>query len=375
MLACDPGPLIELCYAAALDESLWPRVLAALSSALGAQGSVIVSLDPNRTASTIHSESLAEAQAAYQTAWWRFDTRIAKAKAIGLKPGAVARDGDLLTNDERRRDPFFQEFCCQHDLGDFAGYMALDPVDKTLFTFGAFRSLRDGDYSALQITQFECLAPHVVRAHTLARTLRKARQDVADLELGLERMRFGMVSLDRQGCVSRINALAERMIAPCLRLAADRSLRAIVGGEQAKLDRLIVAALQPIRAAASPILLRCTDEKPPVLVEAVPLTAEAASTARTGARDGGALLLMRDLFGGATCSVTPQLEQLGLSGAEARIAMLVGRGHAPREAARILGVAEGTARVHLRAIFAKLDISRQSELAILVTRLEACSHA
>lgn len=60
---------------------------------------------------------------------------------------------------------------------------------------------------------------------------------------------------------------------------------------------------------------------------------------------------------------------LGLTLGEARIASLVGSGLSPRDAARQLGIAEGTVRVSLRRIYAKVSISRQSELAVMLTKL------
>jgi DNA-binding CsgD family transcriptional regulator len=60
---------------------------------------------------------------------------------------------------------------------------------------------------------------------------------------------------------------------------------------------------------------------------------------------------------------------LDLTLGEAKIASLVGSGVPPREAAERLGIAEETARTVLKRVFAKTGVSRQSELAGLITRL------
>jgi DNA-binding CsgD family transcriptional regulator len=60
---------------------------------------------------------------------------------------------------------------------------------------------------------------------------------------------------------------------------------------------------------------------------------------------------------------------LGLTLAEARVAALVGSGQAPRGAAEKLGITEETARTVLKRVFAKVGVSRQSELASLLTKL------
>jgi DNA-binding CsgD family transcriptional regulator len=65
----------------------------------------------------------------------------------------------------------------------------------------------------------------------------------------------------------------------------------------------------------------------------------------------------------------PALQLLGLTPAEARIAGLVGAGRSPREAADVLALSLNTVRSTLKIVFDKLGISRQAELATIVTRL------
>jgi DNA-binding CsgD family transcriptional regulator len=60
---------------------------------------------------------------------------------------------------------------------------------------------------------------------------------------------------------------------------------------------------------------------------------------------------------------------LGLTLSEARVAALVGSGLRPRDAAAKLGIAEDTARTVLKNVFSKVGVSRQTELAALLTRI------
>jgi DNA-binding CsgD family transcriptional regulator len=60
---------------------------------------------------------------------------------------------------------------------------------------------------------------------------------------------------------------------------------------------------------------------------------------------------------------------LGLTLGEARVAALVGSGLGPCEAAQKLGVTTETARTTLKRVFSKVGVSRQSELAALLTKL------
>ena len=83
------------------------------------------------------------------------------------------------------------------------------------------------------------------------------------------------------------------------------------------------------------------------------------------------LLLITDPARPEERDATPALRLLGLTPAEARLAALVGTGQPPRTAAVSLGITEGTARTTLKAVFSKLGLSRQAELARLVSRLQS----
>lgn len=74
---------------------------------------------------------------------------------------------------------------------------------------------------------------------------------------------------------------------------------------------------------------------------------------------------------GTNLSSATSLELLGLTHAEAKLASLVGLGVAPREAAERLDITENTVRTVLKRVYSKLQLTRQSELAVLVSRIDA----
>lgn len=145
--------------------------------------------------------------------------------------------------------------------------------------------------------------------------------------------------------------------------------------QQGALEQMLLAAINAPTVAASPepLLLRQAADLRPVIVQALPigpLSAESADILLRSSRL--ALLLVQDL---AARSDPPlrALARLGLTPAEARLASRVASGMSPAVAARTLGIAVGTARTTLSIVYSKLSIGRQSELALLVARLEASS--
>ncbi len=82
------------------------------------------------------------------------------------------------------------------------------------------------------------------------------------------------------------------------------------------------------------------------------------------------LVLMTDAENPGGRDPANLLLMLGLTPAEARVAVRIGRGLSPAEAATELGITQNTARFTLQTVFEKLGIRRQSQLAQVVTRLE-----
>jgi DNA-binding CsgD family transcriptional regulator len=82
------------------------------------------------------------------------------------------------------------------------------------------------------------------------------------------------------------------------------------------------------------------------------------------------LVLFTDPRGKVQGDPEPLLQLLGLTPAEAKLANAVGRGTSPQLAGPEQGVTRQTARSMMKTIFAKLEVSSQSQLAQLVTRLE-----
>jgi PAS domain S-box-containing protein len=69
-------------------------------------------------------------------------------------------------------------------------------------------------------------------------------------------------------------------------------------------------------------------------------------------------------------SLSDLLQRLfALTHAEARIAELIGSGFSPREAAKKLRISEGNARNTLKHVYRKVGVSRQSKLAVVLTKL------
>lgn len=167
------------------------------------------------------------------------------------------------------------------------------------------------------------------------------------------------------GRVVLINGRAERLVGKGLNLVQSRLSASSPAGD-AVLRSAIAAALAGGDGATA--RLERVDSGVPLIVKAMPFELDLPGT--FGADPSRlALLVFADPADAAASDIVPALQLLGLTLSEAKASALVGQGLSPREASQHLGLAENSVRTTIKRVFAKLDLSRQSELAVLVSRI------
>jgi DNA-binding CsgD family transcriptional regulator len=103
-------------------------------------------------------------------------------------------------------------------------------------------------------------------------------------------------------------------------------------------------------------------DRRPLVLRVLPL-AEAARSPFLGA---SALLTITDLEAERRPDPTLLAQVFGLTAAEARLAAFLAAGASLEEAANALGIAVGTARSQIKAVFAKTGTGRQGALVALL---------
>lgn len=165
-----------------------------------------------------------------------------------------------------------------------------------------------------------------------------------------------------EGRVVHLNPQAERLAGNGFALARQH-LRATRPNCQDSFRAAMDCALGG-SGTVQTLALRRSQKTTPLLVRVVPIGPASRSEAT-------ALVLFTDPEVGQGEGVQELLRMIGLTPRQARIAALIGSGCSPREAADKLGITQNTVRSTLKAIYGKLGLRRQSELAQLVARLEA----
>ncbi|HEY7643578.1 MAG TPA: helix-turn-helix transcriptional regulator, partial [Hyphomicrobiales bacterium] len=239
-------------------------------------------------------------------------------------------------------------------------FVTLDRSPTDIIAFTLARGEKDGCADHNVYARMQALAPHLRRAILLSRALTHRTVQEETLIETFDGFAAGMIFADAEGRIVHANASAKALL-------GDQDLRAVLT-DPGCIDRPAVAPAlrEAIARAAAPgaaVPLR-TASGDLYVVHALPLK---------GGRHGAAPAHW------AVAALFIQKAELGSPGAaeviashykltrmELRVLMsIVETGDVPRTAAG-LGIAETTAKTHLRRLFAKTGTSRQLELARLV---------
>jgi DNA-binding CsgD family transcriptional regulator len=362
--------IIESLYDAALTPDLWPATLQDLSSAFGAAAVSIVPLDD--PLAVVVSDELAGARDEYvKDEWWQVDSMMPMLRQMASREFAYA-SLHYPSSEHTARDPFYQEFRKPNGMGNAISFLGRFTSGEVVATSFHLRSDRDdpGQFDRALLTS---IARHCVKAMELTVRASHAFSATSTISELAELCDVPLAVLDSRMKVVLASRPLEELLGDGLIIAGGR-LRATRTADQASLEGMLRGAMGSStdrQARASDVIAisrRASDV--PLLLRAYRLSprAEDYNDLRTKWRVR-ALVVVIDPDRPSRQSPEDALKALGLTTGEARMAAFVGQGRSPREASDAFAVTEGTARVVLKRVFAKLHLSRQPELVRLVGKL------
>jgi DNA-binding CsgD family transcriptional regulator len=249
--------------------------------------------------------------------------------------------------------------------------VGISPEPGVKVSIAVQRSLAKASYTDDDRDCLARLSRHPENSLRLSVRLLDAELSSLGLREALSRLRIGVFALDRLGRVVFSNPAGEGLVGDGLSVV-DRHLtvsRSASRNEfEAAIARMLRGEPEDWTAESRPILIDRTEAARPLTVYILP-AGSAYSAVHEFLANVRILVLAIDPKTDAPPDPTIVRDLLGLTLAEARVASLVGSGLSPRETADKLGIAEETARTALKRVFSKVGISRQSELAAMLTKL------
>jgi DNA-binding CsgD family transcriptional regulator len=345
---------------AALDPGLWPAIMEEICHAAGATGSALLQADV-RTPDIPRTASVDELFSAYfHDQWHTRDIRV-RGAALLARGEPVITDQDVVTPEEMNREAFYNECLYANGFKWFAGVGFL--AGSALWALSIQRTAQQGPFEEEDKRLLALLSPKLGEAATLSTAV--GRTVVSGVTNALDLVRQPALILDRNGFVLDANALAEKAFGEEFYV---KNRRVTLRNPQARADfeRLIdqLRTTGDAELSLEPIVIRC-ERAPPILIRILPLPLSARGPF-LGAR---VLLTLTSLTPKPAPSPTVVSRLFGLTLAEAKLASIIATGVSPGAAADRLGVSRDTARNQLKAVFAKTETHRQSELVALLSQL------
>lgn len=373
--AIDPAfsDLLALLYAGVGEDQPWRRFLEALAQWMDASFATLIITAPGKRqpATFLTPGSSPEFDAAYT------ETLFAADPFQGLSDGMVTSYAEFMANLPDSAFAQYRQAMAQSgfdqvlgvDLHFGGGVRGAGPGTgrggegrwEARFRVSRHNSLPD--FTREERARLQALAPHLRIAIGLFEKLQFAGAEHGMFHATAQGLGLALVVLDRNRRIVSSNALAETLLAQAEGLRRRGDELAFSDGAHQKL----LADLLAGDTAQGASLTRFRVARPAqgdVVVTARPLDLSAIH-AGAGAL---ALFLARP---GPEAHTDPQVlrDLLGLTMAEARLAAVLGEGLSLVEAAQRLGIAHNTAKVQLRAVFAKTGVRRQAQLVALMGSL------
>lgn len=267
-------------------------------------------------------------------------------------------------NEAFRQSEFYRDFCEPQRLGYFAGAYSIlsDSLALRLTVQG---DVDRGQYSPRDLALMQGLLPHLRRAVEISRDVSHVISHAAAFSAVLEKSRSALILLDLGGQLIHANDAARAMAGDGYRILGQ-TLMLRDRDAQAQLSAAIATCAGALRGSAANIMQAGCHVSIPRAGE-LPLSAYLAPIRLQRSNDWDPLpqdvVTLQILDPQEERSVDARTLQtvIGLTAAEARVAASLCRGASAREIATQYDISAHTVRDHIKHIYRRLDISKQSE--------------
>ena len=296
-----------------------------------------------------------------------YDESISRVKL--LRAGQPAPTADLYTDHEKKTSRTYELIRGPARQQNGLSLYLDGPVGSHI-AWALGDSVAPGGWGSEQLEMVSSLLPHVRQFVRILRAVADAEALGSSLADLLDNDRFGVIQLDRQGRVLEANDLATDLLRQGDGLF-DRNgfLAAGRTEENTELQRLLARATSPLstRLAGGSMTVQRSSGQARLVVHVNPV---AQSQWYLRSRRVAALVLV--VAPDRPARVDPGLvaEALGLTPAEARLAVMLATGHSVPAIAALTRRTQGTVRWHMKQIFRKQRISRQADLVRRVLSLD-----
>nr|WP_216364762.1 helix-turn-helix transcriptional regulator [Rhodanobacter glycinis] len=353
--------LVEAFYEAALDPMLWPAGLEAIRRELSANYvSLIVRNasddDPGLIVSVSDGDEPMDPGNPYML----------ESPFTDIPLGQLVTDAEVMPGQDWRATAYFREWCEPHGV-----YHVMAANFRTragsIYGLRITRPQSAPAFSAIETETGRRLLPHLRQALDAYLSVNHDRKVSHLYGRAMAQLMVGAVVLDDHGKVIECNAAASEILAlqDGLRLVGDQ-LEATYANDNRKLQQLVRNAMLRSNSARVELTEATSINRPSgQLSWGVVVQAVSPDEWTEGKHRPSVAVFVRDTEGKAHPPTRLAQQLFKLTPAETALAIQLANGLSLEEAAEALNIRRNTARAHLRSIFSKTGVRRQTELVRL----------
>jgi len=345
-------------YDAALDEAGWVKCLEAVRTELAANyASLIVRTETTNDIGLIVSAGNDQPNLDPGNPY------IALSPFTGMKPDQLVTVSDVLSEQEWRASTYYRDYCAPQGVFHV---LAADIATRNGGVYG-FRVTRPESapaFSKADLDFCRLLIPHIKRALNLHLSINQDRKVSTLYSHAMAQLMVGVVVLDQNGEVIDCNPAATAILEmnDGLRVVS-KQLEASYANDNRKLQALVRDALTHPHAAKVSLTEAMSVSRPTGRLSWGLIVQSISSDQWTeGKQRPSVAVFVRDTEGKVHPPVRLAQQLFQLTPAETALAIQLANGLSLEEAAEVLNIRRNTARAHLRSIFSKTGVRRQTEL-------------
>ncbi len=360
--------------AAMLDDAHWTAASGLIDEVCGAKGNHLVTSNNNWDDEIsvffmrfcyggAHRTDLEEE---YFTKYYPADEHLPRLKQ--LPDGRIAHMSELLSEEQLKHSATYNEMMPRYRFCDGLN-IRLDGPRGSQIVWG-LADPRDGQgWSTQQVEVVARLVPHIRQFVRVRHALVQARAAKATLEGLLENTCAGVIQLDRDRRIVAANDRTHELLNRRTLLAdRDGRLHLADPNDNTELQRLLSRALPRFsgQGESGSMMVESPSSTPAAGALALHVTPVSDREADFGTWAPAVLVLAIEPGVQGRIDRLVLRRELGLSKAESEVAALVAEGKSIPEIMAAVGRGEHTVRWHIMQAHAKLGVSCQAELTLIV---------
>lgn len=350
--------ITSLLYEAAQDPESWKPFLEAIRLQLGGNYTSLIVRPGNADDVGLIVSAAGDRQDIDSS-----NPKISMSPFRGMPTDRIVTIGDVMPESEWRGSQYYKDWC--KGLQVFH-VMAADVATKDGCVYGlrVTRSESSPAFNQQERNFVGMLLSHLKRALNLHLALHQDRQVISLYSRAMAQLMVGVVILDQNGLVIESNPAASSILEmqDGLKIFGGM-LEANYGNDNRKLQRLIKDALMHTQVSRLSMTEGMSvSRQSGQLNWGVVVQSISPDEWTEGKQRPSVAVFVRDTGGKADPPVKLAQQLFQLTPAETLLAIQLANGLSLEEAAEALNIRRNTARAHLRSIFSKTGVRRQTEL-------------